>query len=45
VVHVTSSQMLHQSEVKDGRSDGVGCGVVQVERKYASLYIIFLLAP
>jgi hypothetical protein len=44
VVHVASSRRSHESEVKDGRFDGVGCGVVEVGPNYPSLVIIFLLA-
>jgi hypothetical protein len=40
MVHVASSQRSHGSEVEDGWFDGVGCGVVQVGRKYPSLAVI-----
>jgi hypothetical protein len=44
VMHVVSSQRSRGSEVKDGRFDGVGCGIVKVEPNYPSLDVIFLLA-
>jgi hypothetical protein len=44
MVHMASSWRLRGSEAEDGRFDGVWCGVVQVERKYPSLDVIFLLA-
>jgi hypothetical protein len=44
VVHVASSQRLRGSEAKDGRFDGVGCGVVEIGPNYHSLDVIFLLA-
>jgi hypothetical protein len=44
VVHVTSSQRSRESEVKDGRFDGVGCSAVEVRPNYPSLVVIFLLA-
>jgi hypothetical protein len=44
VVHVASSQRSHGSEAKDGRFDGVRCGVVEVRPNYPSLDVIFLLA-
>jgi hypothetical protein len=44
VMHVVSSQRSRGSEVKDGRFDGVGCGIVKVEPNYSSLDVIFLLA-
>jgi hypothetical protein len=44
VVHVASSWRSHGSEVKDGRLNGVGCGVVEVRPNYPSLNVIFMLA-
>jgi hypothetical protein len=44
MVHVTSSRRSRGSEAEDGRSDDVGCGAVQVGRKYHSLAVIFPLA-
>jgi hypothetical protein len=44
VMRVVSSQRSRGSEVKDGRFDGVGCGIVKVEPNYPSLDVIFLLA-
>jgi hypothetical protein len=44
VVHVASLWRSHESEVKDGWFDGVGCGTVEVGSNYHSLVIIFLLA-
>jgi hypothetical protein len=44
VVHVASLQRLSGSEAKDGRFDGVRCGVADVEPNYSSLDVIFLLA-
>jgi hypothetical protein len=44
VVHVTSLWRSRGSEAKDGRFDGVGCDVVEVEPNYPSLDVIFLLA-
>jgi hypothetical protein len=43
VVHVASSWRSRGSEAKDGRFDGVGCGVVKVGPNYPSLDVIFLL--
>jgi hypothetical protein len=43
VVHVASSQRSRESEVKDGRFDGVKCGTVEVRPNYPSLDVIFLL--
>jgi hypothetical protein len=43
MVHMASSRRLRGSEAEDGRFDGVRCGAVQVERKYPSLDVIFLL--
>jgi hypothetical protein len=44
VVHVASSWRSRESEAKDGRFDGVGCGAVKVRPNYPSLVVIFLLA-
>jgi hypothetical protein len=44
VVHVTSSRRSRESEAKDSRIDGVGCGTVKVRPNYTSLVVIFLLA-
>jgi hypothetical protein len=44
VVHVASSQRSRRSEAKDGRLDGVGCGVVEVRPNYPSLNVIFIFA-
>jgi hypothetical protein len=44
IVHVASSQRSHGSKVKDGRFDGIGCGIVEVRPNYPSLDVIFLLA-
>jgi hypothetical protein len=44
MVHMASSWRLRGSEAEDGRFDDVRCGAVQVERKYPSLDVIFLLA-
>jgi hypothetical protein len=44
VVHVESSRRSRGCEAKGGRSDGVGCGAVEVGPNYPSLDIIFLLA-
>jgi hypothetical protein len=44
VVHVASSRRSHGCEEKDGRFDGIGCGVVELKPDYPSLDIIFLLA-
>jgi hypothetical protein len=41
---MASLRRLHGSESKDGRFDGVGCGIVEVGPNYLSLDIIFLLA-
>jgi hypothetical protein len=40
MVHVASSWRSHGSEAEDGRSDGVGCSVVEVRKKYRSLAVI-----
>jgi hypothetical protein len=45
VVHVASSRRSHGKEVKDGRFDGVGCGIVKVGPNYHSLDVIFLFGP
>jgi hypothetical protein len=42
VVHMPSSQRSHESEAKDGRFDGVGCGVVEVRANYPPLDVIFI---
>jgi hypothetical protein len=39
-VHVALLWRSCGSEAKDGRSDGVRCGAVQVRRKYPSLAVI-----
>jgi hypothetical protein len=44
VVHVASSQRSRESEAKDGRFNGVECGIVEVRPNYPSLVVIFLLA-
>jgi hypothetical protein len=44
IVHVVSLRRSRGSEVEDDQSDGIGCDVVQVGRKYHSLVMIFLLA-
>jgi hypothetical protein len=44
VVHMVSSWRSRGGEAKDGRFDGVGCGVVEVEPNYPSSDVIFLLA-
>jgi hypothetical protein len=41
---VASSQRSHGSETKDGRFNGVGCGVVEVGPNYPSLDAIFILS-
>jgi hypothetical protein len=43
VVHVASSQRSYESEAKDGRLDGIGCGAVKVRPNYHSLVVISLL--
>jgi hypothetical protein len=40
MVHVASSWRPRGSEAEDGRSNGIGCGVVQVGRKYPLLVVI-----
>jgi hypothetical protein len=42
VVHMASSRRSYGSEAKDGRFDGVGCGIVEVRSNYPSLDVIFL---
>jgi hypothetical protein len=44
VVYVASLWRSRDSEAKDGRFNGVECGVVEVEPNYPSLDVIFLLA-
>jgi hypothetical protein len=44
VVHVASSWRSSGCKAKDGRSNGVGCSVVEVRPNYPSLDVIFLLA-
>jgi hypothetical protein len=44
VVHVTSTRSSRESEAKDDRFDGVGCGAVKIGPNYHSLDVIFLLA-
>jgi hypothetical protein len=44
MVHVASSWMSCESEVKEGQFDGVGCGAAEVGPNYPSIVIIFLLA-
>jgi hypothetical protein len=41
---MVSSRRSRGGEAKDGRFDGVGCGVVEVEPNYPSSDVIFLLA-
>jgi hypothetical protein len=43
MVHVASSWMSCESEVKEGQFDGVGCGAAEVGPNYPSIVIIFLL--
>jgi hypothetical protein len=43
VVLVASSQMLHESEAKEGWFDGVGCGTVEVEPNYDHLLVVIFL--
>jgi hypothetical protein len=45
MVHMASSWMSRESEVEDGRSDGVQSGVVEVGRKYSSVSCNFILSP
>jgi hypothetical protein len=40
MVHVASSWRPRGSEAEDGRSDGIGCRVVQVGQKYHLLAVI-----
>jgi hypothetical protein len=42
MVHVASSWRLRRNEAENGRSDGIGCGAVEVGRKYPSLAVIFI---
>jgi hypothetical protein len=44
VVHMASSWRSHQSEAKDGRFNGVGCGGAKVGPNYPSLVVVFILA-
>jgi hypothetical protein len=44
VMHMASSWRSHRSETKDGRFNGVGCDAVDVEPKYPSFDVSFLLA-
>jgi hypothetical protein len=44
VMHMASSRKSHESEAKDDRFDGIGCGAVEVGPNYTSLVVIFLLA-
>jgi hypothetical protein len=43
VVHVAASWRSCGSKAKDGRFDGIGCGVVKVRPNYPSLDVIFIL--
>jgi hypothetical protein len=44
MVHVASSRRSGGSEAEDGRVDGVGCGAVEVRRKYPLIVVIYFLA-
>jgi hypothetical protein len=44
MVHMASPQRPRVSEAKDGRFNGVECGVVQVVPNYPYLVVIFFLA-
>jgi hypothetical protein len=44
VVHMASSRRSCRSEAKDGRFDGVGCGIAQVRPNYPYFIIVLFLA-
>jgi hypothetical protein len=44
VVHAASLRRSCGSEAKDGRFNGIGCGVVKVGPNYPSIDVFFLLA-
>jgi hypothetical protein len=44
MVHMASSQRSRGREVKDGRFDGVGCGVVEVRPNYPLVVVVFISA-
>ena len=45
VVHVASSQRLHEVEAKDGRFDGVADAGGQVKPSYPFVAVVFYLGP
>jgi hypothetical protein len=44
MVHMASSWRSRESDMKDGRFNGVSCGAVKVRSTYPLLVVVFLLA-